>query len=315
MDRMRTRSSGEHERVTASTPSDEPANTWRSSRSYALPVPMAEERRQWFLMMSEDCKFRDGLQIPLPHRRSVARIGVRSADFTWVHQVLILLRNLGHRPCHLEADEAAPHDVQVVLSTVEESVSGELGLRRDHLESDLAKALRNTGTTTGKRRVVIGVDPGPRPGVVWSVDGREEGAKQLNRPEDVARVVQELSDAHEHRPMVVRVGDGDPGVRNRILRDLFDTGHAVELVDERRTSKGLARHDHIGAARRIHRLRGRAMGLVPDDPRWEGMVRDVQRQSREWTEGRLTLPSGLALDVARGELSMAEAVAKMEGIS
>ena len=265
--------------------------------------------------MSEDCKFRDGLQIPLPHRRSVARIGVRSADFTWVHQVLILLRNLGHRPCHLEADEAAPHDVQVVLSTVEESGSGELGLRRDHLESDLAKALRNTGTTTGKRRVVIGVDPGPRPGVVWSVDGREEGAKQLNRPEDVARVVQELSDAHEHRPMVVRVGDGDPGVRNRILRDLFDTGHAVELVDERRTSKGLARHDHIGAARRIHRLRGRAMGLVPDDPRWEGMVRDVQRQSREWTEGRLTLPSGLALDVARGELSMAEAVAKMEGIS
>jgi len=57
------------------------------------------------------------------------------------------------------------------------------------------------------------------------------------------------------------------------------------------------------------------MGLVPDDPRWEGMVRDVQRQSREWTEGRLTLPSGLALEVARGELSMAEAVAKMEGIS
>lgn len=265
--------------------------------------------------MSEDCKVRDGLQIPLPHRRSVARIGVRSADFTWVHRVLILLRSLGHRPCHLETDEAVPHDVQVVLSTVEECGSGELGLRRDHLESDLAKALRNAGTTTGRRRVVIGVDPGPRPGVVWSVDGREEGAKQLDRPDDVVRVVRELSEAHDNRPTLVRVGDGDPGVRNRILRDLFDTGHAVELVDERRTSKGLARHDHIGAARRIHRLRGRAMGLVPDDPRWEGMVRDVQRQSREWTEGRLTLPSGLALEVARGELSMAEAVAKMEGIS
>ena len=45
------------------------------------------------------------------------------------------------------------------------------------------------------------------------------------------------------------------------------------------------------------------------------MVRDVQRRSREWTGGRLTLPSDLALDVARGELSMAEAVAKMEGLS
>jgi len=57
------------------------------------------------------------------------------------------------------------------------------------------------------------------------------------------------------------------------------------------------------------------MGLVPDDPRWEGMVRDVQRRSREWTEGRLTLPSTLALEVARGELNMAEAVARMERLN
>ena len=57
------------------------------------------------------------------------------------------------------------------------------------------------------------------------------------------------------------------------------------------------------------------MGFVPDDPRWDGMVRDVQRQSREWTEGRLTLPSSLALEVARGDLNMAEAVARMEGLS
>ena len=266
-------------------------------------------------MMSEESGAQDGLQIPESRGQNVARIGVRSADFTWVHQVLILLRNLGHRPCHLDGDEAVPHDVHVVVSTVEECGSREHALRRDHLEADLAKALRNTGSTTGKRLVVIGVDPGPRPGVVWSVDGREEGAKQLDRPDDVVRVIRTLSEANDDRPLLVRVGDGDPGVRNRILRDLFDTGHAVELVDERRTSKGLARHDHIGAARRIHRLRGHPMGLVPDDPRWEGMVRDVQRRSREWTEGRLTLPSDLALDVARGELSMAEAVAEMEGFS
>ena len=57
------------------------------------------------------------------------------------------------------------------------------------------------------------------------------------------------------------------------------------------------------------------MGLVPDDPRWDGMVRDVQRRSREWTDGRLTLPSPLALEVARGELSMAEAVARMEEVN
>ena len=57
------------------------------------------------------------------------------------------------------------------------------------------------------------------------------------------------------------------------------------------------------------------MGLVPDDPRWDGMVRDVQRRSREWTDGRLTLPSSLALEVARGELSMAEAVTRMEDVN
>lgn len=265
--------------------------------------------------MSEESRRRDVLQIPEHRGRSVARIGVRSADFTWVHRVLILLRDQGHRPCHLETGEEVPHDVAVVLTTAAEQAGDDVGLRPGHLEADLAKALRGTSGSTGQRRVVVGVDPGPRPGVVWSVDGREEGAEQLDRPDDVGRVVQGLCEAHDDRPVLVRVGDGDPGVRNRILRDLVDTGHAVELVDERRTSKGLARHDHIGAARRIHRLRGRPMGLVPDDPRWEGMVRDVQRRSREWTEGRLTLPSTLALEVARGELNMAEAVARMEGLN
>ena len=266
-------------------------------------------------MMSEESGRQDVLQIPEPCGRSVARIGVRSADFTWVHRVLVLLRERGQRPCHLESEEDIPHDVKVVLTTVDEAGNGAIGLRADHLEADLAKALRGSVEGTRQRRVVVGIDPGPRPGVVWSVDGREEGAKQLDRPDDVGQLVDALSQAHDDRPVLVRVGDGDPGVRNKILRDLVDTSHAIELVDERRTSKGLARHDHVGAARRIHRLRGRAMGLVPDDPRWDGMVRDVQRRSREWTDGRLTLPSSLALEVARGELSMAEAVTRMEGIN
>ncbi|MGB1623751.1 MAG: hypothetical protein ACPHCZ_03455 [Candidatus Poseidoniaceae archaeon] len=92
----------------------------------------------------------------------MARIGVRSADFTWVHRVLVLLRERGHRPCHLESGEDVPHDVKVVLTTVHEAEDGATCLRADHLEADLAKALRGSveGTRQGRGRYRSGATPG-----------------------------------------------------------------------------------------------------------------------------------------------------------
>jgi hypothetical protein len=220
-----------------------------------------------------------------------------------------MMRRLDRSAVLLEPTDAVPSDVDLVLcGEDEEGVT----VRFDHLEEDLLLALRTNQQATGASELVVAVDPGPRPGMVWSIDAVDVGQAQLEHPDEVLPLVLDLWGRYPDARLRVRVGDGSAGPRNRILKSCLSGGCHVELVDERRTSKGLARHDHIGAARRILRLRGRPLDNLPPDPAWDGVVREVKRRSREWTGGRLTLPRHLALLVATGDLSMADAVASMD---
>jgi len=246
----------------------------------------------------------------LPNQRaSVQRVGVRTSDFRLSYRLLALLRRLDRSVVLLEANTPTPSDVDLVLCA-----EGEQGtcVRLEHLEEDLLLALRSGHPSAGPSDLIVAVDPGPRPGVVWTIDKVEAGQAQLEHPDEVLPLVLDLLQRHPDARLRVRVGDGAAGPRNRILKSCLSGGCAVELVDERRTSKGLARHDHIGAARRILRSRGRHVERLPPDPAWDGVVREVKRRSREWSDGRLTLPRHLALLVATGDLSMADAVAMMD---
>jgi hypothetical protein len=239
----------------------------------------------------------------------VQRVAVRTSDFRLSYRLLALLRRLERSVVLLEANAPTPSDVDLVLCG--EGEQGTL-VRLDHLEEDLLLALRSDHRSAAPTDLIVAVDPGPRPGLVWTIDKVEAGQAQLEHPDDVLPLVLDLLRRHPGARLRVRVGDGAAGPRNRILKSCLSGGCTVELVDERRTSKGLTRHDHIGAARRILRSRGRHVQRLPPDPAWDGVVREVKRRSREWTDGRLTLPRHLALLVATGDLSMADAVAMMD---
>lgn len=249
------------------------------------------------------------LQGPNGRAEGVERVAVRTTDFRLSYRVLALLRRLERSVVVLEVDESPPSDVRVVLCA-----PGEDGhaVRIECLEEDVLMALRPVAFTEGARTLVVAVDPGPRPGLVWSIDGREAGQAQLEHPDQVADVVRSLLDAHPLLSLDIRVGDGAAAPRNRILRSCMIEGWQVKLVDEHRSSRGLTRHDHIGAARRLLRMRARPLQELPPDPHWKGMVREIKRRSREWTGGKFTLPSHLALLVATGDLSMDEAVRLLE---
>jgi hypothetical protein len=79
------------------------------------------------------------------------------------------------------------------------------------------------------------------------------------------------------------------------------------MVDERRTSMGVGRHDHHEAAARIARISGEQVTSKRKVQPSTGEVREVQRRSRSESGGKYTLPIELAQAVAVGRLSMNEA--------
>jgi hypothetical protein len=157
--------------------------------------------------------------------------------------------------------------------------------------------------------LVVGIDPGPRPGYAILSGGASLGEGVLDSPESASLLAVQIRHRFPSRRVTYRVGSGDPPARNRIVNALLSRRRNVELVDENGTTpRGRRRPRDALAARRI----GGARGLPVHEPLFAaitaGEVANVQRLSREGSGGRLTISRGSALRVLRGEVTLAEAV-------
>ena len=166
-------------------------------------------------------------------------------------------------------------------------------------------ALKGSSKT---HRFTIGIDTGPRPGIAWFTDGILIDTKQTESIEECIKTVDFLIEHHDFQHLLIRMGKGSPSHRNRLLNVMLQQGYVVELVDERKTSRGLNRNQHSVSAIRIATLAGeRIWELVELEPT-EGEVKEIQRRSRIKSQGRVTISSELARKVALGELSLTEAI-------
>ena len=89
---------------------------------------------------------------------------------------------------------------------------------------------------------------------------------------------------------------------------MLERGHVVELVDERKTSRGLNRNQHGVSAIRIATLPGERIWEIVEMEPTDGELREIQRKSRIKSQGRVTISSEMARRVALGELSLSEAI-------
>jgi len=237
---------------------------------------------------------------------------VRTADFRLAYRLCDELRRRGIRFELFSEGERLPSRRSIWMATPEEvAVAREgrgVGVVCEQVELGVERALQMSMGLGATRELAFGVDPGPRPGLAWLADGMLVGSAQLERIDDVADHIKALSKVLQYDDRVVRVGDGAPTVRNRIVNCCLVRNLKVELVDERRTSQGLRRHHHQVSAVRIAQMRGqRVRKRLPVSPT-AGELREVQRRSRFHCEGRLTISSVLAKAVAVGRLTMAEAI-------
>jgi hypothetical protein len=178
---------------------------------------------------------------------------------------------------------------------------------RTAIWAEVESALRAGDRTL---ELIVGIDPGPRPGfaVLEGAACIAEGV--LPTPEDAGRLAAHLHRRFPGRSLRFRVGDGDRLDRDRILNALLPIRRPVEVVDERRTTpRGHRRPRDAAAARAIARGRGRVVHgrtLLTITP---GEVANLQRVSREDSGGRFTLPKSVAEGILRGEVTLSDALA------
>jgi hypothetical protein len=242
-------------------------------------------------------------------------IVVATADFEVYHGVVNELRERSVEFTTQEVDEELPAATTLLVTGPEDDVYPEQVavdvVRADPEDPRGAVEEALALIREGDDRVVVGIDPGERPGVAVLVGDTVVAAFQVPRA-DVGEVVdRELEEAVDP---TVRIGDGARLDGSRIVDDLPEV--PVELVDETGTTPylgaGARGMGDVLAAVNIARRSGERIEGRDVTPT-KGELQVIKRRSREASEGGRTITEGLARRVARGELTLEEALAEHRG--
>ncbi len=177
------------------------------------------------------------------------------------------------------------------------------------VEDEMVGVRRVISYIHGKKRfsrVVVGIDPGPKPGIAVIGDGIVVEEIHLSDVSETKNAVDSIYRGYSPIRFLVRVGDGDIVNRNRIVNSLVED-YEIELVDERNTTTSITNRDVV-SAKNIAFSHGRIIRNKINTVVKEGYLREIQRRSRIESRGQVTIPRDLAKKVALGEITLNKAI-------
>jgi hypothetical protein len=244
----------------------------------------------------------------------VAVIVVATEDFEVYHDVVRELRDRDAVFTTVEPGEPLPERATVLIvaaDEVEETranraehdveiVGADPGDARTAVEAALQLARGEDG------RLVVGIDPGDRPGVAVLVGDTVVAAYHVPVGQVASIVREEVADAPDP---VVRIGDGARLQGTRLVDALEDV--RVELVDETGTTPSLGTGasglGDVLAAVNIAQREGEVIEARDVEPT-AGELRRIQERSRDSGADNRAIDERLARRVASGDLTVEEAL-------
>ena len=179
----------------------------------------------------------------------MARLAIRTDDFRLSFKLIERLRSKKLTFEVLDVKKSVSDENIVWFSTPSEIVNypalgTPIPVEIDSIDDAILSALFQLKRKSTPVSLVIGVDPGPYPGVAWMVDGAFNGVMELTSVDEVIPKLNKLIEIAKFDSVVIRIGDGAPLIRDRIINDCIAENWIVEQVNETKTSIGLIRNNH-----------------------------------------------------------------------
>lgn len=238
-------------------------------------------------------------------------------DFTIFQSILEVTKSRGLDVLVLSFSDSIPDNVGVIITSNGESAKIDFDpdkivpFNRDS-DFTVTTALRILNGLTDLDQLVIGIDPGKNPGIAV-LENDQVIAVYHVAVREVPMVIHQIQEEYPSEKSIIRIGSGARLVRTQLINSLLDLGFRVEVVDETGTSPAMGRGIHgseisdIIAAINIARLKGTAVGRQEVEPSM-GEIKRIQEHSREHSNGKASIPRNLARKVAKGEITMDEAI-------
>ncbi|MEW5760812.1 MAG: hypothetical protein AB1779_08610 [Candidatus Thermoplasmatota archaeon] len=233
-------------------------------------------------------------------------IGIVSDDFSFYHDAIKALKNRSLPFVSLSPKQKIPKKVGVALTTEAESKKIRFS-KKIIFDGDIEKTIEMAILfLNGKifyNEIVIGIDPGRRPGVAIFGDMELVCAKQTYSIEGCVGFVKMALKIYKSKKITIKIGHGDRKNRNRIIR-LLGKEAPIEVVNETRTTQ---HETDVKAAINIALCPG--IGLKKREEKLTlREIRNIQMESRRESNGEVTISKALAEKVGKGEITMEEAI-------
>ncbi|MFB6130161.1 MAG: hypothetical protein ABEJ28_05005 [Salinigranum sp.] len=239
-------------------------------------------------------------------------IVVATEDFELYHEVVAELRSRGVEFTTIEPGDPIPDRARVVITAPDDEVDTEGRARVTAAADESRRAVEEALSLVrdGGGRVVVGVDPGRRPGIAVLTGDTVVAAFHVPLADAVDVIREEIEGAEDP---LVRVGDGARLQGAQIVNELGDV--AVELVDETGTTPSLGTGARgmgdVLAAVNIAHIAGERVDGRQIEPT-KGEIQVIKTRSRERSPTNRTITEALARRVARGDLTLEEALREHE---
>ena len=238
------------------------------------------------------------------------------------HSIIEEVRSRKQDILVLSPADRTPPNVGVIITTEEESHN--IDFPRDRIiiaDNRRSQAIIDKAHSMlfaeDFEEIIIGIDPGKYPGIAVLGNNKTISVHHVSVSE-VCPLIKRIMREFNGKKILVRIGHGARLIRSTLINDMLDMGLRIEMVDETGTTPHLGRGVHgqvvsdIIAATNIARIKGKNVGKQFIEPS-HGEVRVIQEHSREYSNGRMTIPRLLARAVAKGEMTLDEAVEKHNG--
>jgi hypothetical protein len=164
------------------------------------------------------------------------RLAISTSDFRFYYEIVKLLKEWSLPFVNLAEDQEMPEDVVAVLSSTSDEEVLPQQIRGDTAIGSLRKSLPRFIDRVQFDRLIIGVDPGPKPGVAIVADGILIEAREASTIDSLTQFVKDALNDYPFELVSVRVGNGDKPNRDRIINNLRGLDLSVIIVDEANTT-------------------------------------------------------------------------------
>ncbi len=183
-------------------------------------------------------------------------IGVLTTDVRLYYDLMAFLKkkDLGFRM--LDFERPIPQDIGVILTSEGEleSIGFEPKIAVTDIELSIRQARLALNGLSSDELVIVGVDPGPEPGIAVLCADRIIETQRAQSPEHAADIIIDILEDYAFQSSNLRMGHGSPEHRDRILAILTNYFDRVDIIDESSTSTR-SHTPHVDAAVAIARHR------------------------------------------------------------